>query len=126
MTKGERKTSGGSALYANREPKELEIEYNGATYLFKYRPLTWAERNRVMSEALTVDANDKGHFDLDKYQRGCLQRMLTEHPFDEDLAVALVKLDDEIGRKLAEIVPRSLRVVSEEEEDFRGEPSEAL
>jgi|GEM_PF-1015551 len=122
MTKGERKTSGGSALYTDRELKEKVITHNGVEYLFKYRKPTWAERNRAMSEALTVDDDNKGHFDLDKYQRGSLLHIIKEHPFDEDLELALVKIDDEVGQQLAELVPKSIKIISKEQEDFRGEP----
>ena len=124
--KGERKTSGGSALYADRELKEAVIEHNGVEYLFKYRKLTWSERTRVMSEAITLGDNNVGRFDIDKFQRGCLLRMIQEHPFEDDLSIALIKLDDEVGRKLTEqLVPASVTVISEEQADFRGGPSEA-
>jgi len=114
-----------SELYADAELKELKIMHNGKEYVFGYRELSWATRNKILSDSLTVDEQNRGHLNLDKYKRGCLLKMIKEHPFPDPLEVALIKVNDEVGRQLEAIVPSNLAVIPQEEEDFCGEPSEA-
>ena len=124
MTKGERKDGAGDKLYADQTLKEHVVIIDGNEYVFKYHELTWAARNRILSEALTVDTSDRGHLDLDHYQRGCLKAMIVEHPFPDELNIALIKLGEDAGRQLAKIVPSSRGLVKEEKADFTGAPSE--
>lgn len=125
MTKGERKTADGSGLYADQTLKEHIVKLGGQEYIFKYRELTWAARNKILSESLSIDNANKGHLDVDLYNRGCLKRMIVEHPFSDDLEIALIKLGDDAGQQLAKIVPRSRELFTEEQEDFTVAPSEA-
>jgi len=116
----------GSELYVDQTEKIKVIEHNGKVWRFKYRELTWAEKNRALSAAGSIDENREAHFDLDKYQRMCLSKMLTETPFKEDITVALIKLDHEVGDQLAELVPSISKIVEDEKEDFTDAPSEAI
>jgi len=125
-TKEMKEGTDGNELYVDRTEKEKAIRHNGKIWRFKYRELTWAEKNRAISAAGSIDENKVGHFDVDKYNRVCLSKMLTETPFKEDLGIALIKLDPEVGNQLAELVPSTSTIVEEKEEDFTGAPSEAI
>ena len=115
MTK---KGEDGSELYADQSEKTLVVKHNDKEYEFKYRDMTWSGRNKAISAATSIDQMNKGHFDLDRYKRLCLTKMITQHPFKEDLEIALIKIDSKIGEQLEEIIPKPTEIIGEEEEGF--------
>ena len=118
MTK---KGEDGSELYADRSEKILIVRHpgkDGTEYEFKYRDMTWSGRNKAISAATSIDNANKGHFDLDRYKRLCLTTMITQHPFKEDLEIALIKIDSGIGEQLETIIPKPTEIIGEEEEGF--------
>jgi len=70
----------GSLLYAGREEKVLEIVHAGQRWAFKYKELSWGQKNACIDEAQQWDATEGFKFSVSKYYAAALTRMLTDTP----------------------------------------------
>lgn len=105
-------------LFATQETKEKVITYNNKVWVFHYRELTWAEKNKIISQATVMDRNKEAHFEVDKYLRLSFLKMELELNGHKLTAIELVKLDEKVGNLLEDIVPKAQEIINKEEEDF--------
>jgi len=95
-----------SALFAVKTEKTLEIIHGGKRYLFKYKDLTWGEKNACVDAAQSWDQNAGFSFSVSKYYAVALTRMLTDTPIRPITETTLNQLDRRIGEQLIAIVPQ--------------------
>ena len=95
-----------SALFVTRTENTLEIIHEGKRYLFKYKDLTWGEKNACVDLAQSWDQNAGFSFSVSKYYAAALTRMLTDTPIRPITETTLNQLDRRIGEQLIAIVPQ--------------------
>jgi len=95
-----------SALFATKTEQTLEITHEGKRYLFKYKDLTWGEKNACVDAAQSWDQNAGFSFSVSKYYASALTRMLTDTPIRPITETTLNQLDRRIGEQLIAIVPQ--------------------
>ena len=95
-----------SLLFASSEEEILEIIHQGRRWQFKYRQMTWGEKNYCVDKAQTWDTNGTFSFSLQSYYAAALTKMLTETPIKPITETTLSKLDRRIGEALVSIVPQ--------------------
>ena len=95
-----------SALFATKTEQTLEIIHEGKRYLFKYKDLTWGEKNACVDAAQSWDQNAGFSFSVSKYYAAALTRMLTDTPIRPITETTLNQLDRRIGEQLIAIVPQ--------------------
>ena len=105
-------------LFATQETKEKVITHNGKAWVFHYRELTWAEKNKIISQATVMGRNEEAHFEVDKYLRLSFLKMELELNGHKLTAIELVKLDEKVGNLLEDIVPKAQEIINKKEEDF--------
>ena len=104
----------GSLLYAGREEKVLEIVHAGQRWAFKYKELSWGQKNACIDEAQQWDATEGFKFSVSKYYAAALTRMLTDTPINPITEATLNNLDRVIGEKLIALVPQPVEQNVEE------------
>ena len=105
-------------LFATQETKEKVITHNDKAWVFHYRELTWAEKNKIVSQATVMDRNKEAHFEVDKYLRVSFLKMELELNGHKLTAIELVKLDEKVGNLLEDVVPKAQEIINKEDEDF--------
>ena len=103
-----------SLLYAGREEKVLEIIHAGQRWHFKYKELSWGQKNECIDEAQQWDTDAGFKFSVTKYYAAALTRMLTDTPIRPVTETTLNKLDRHIGEQLIAIVPQPVEQYVEE------------
>ena len=93
-------------LFASEEEHELEIVHKGQTWSFKYKDLTWGDKNFCIDQAQQWDTDGGSFkFSIQKYFAAALTRMLTSTPISPITEMTLQSLDRAVGEKLIQIVP---------------------
>ena len=105
-------------LFATQETKEKVITHNNKAWVFHYRELTWAEKNKIISQATVMGRDKEAHFEVDKYLRLSFLKMELELNGHKLTAIELVKLDEKVGNQLEDIVPKAQEIINKEDEDF--------
>ena len=95
-----------SLLYAGREEKVLEIVHAGQRWQFKYKELSWGQKNACIDDAQQWDSETGFRFSVSKYYASALTKMLTDTPIRPITETTLNQLDRSIGEKLTSIVPQ--------------------
>ena len=102
-----------SALFVTRTENTLEIIHDGKRYLFKYKDLTWGEKNTCVDAAQSWDQNAGFSFSVSKYYAAALTRMLTDTPIHPVTETTLNQLDRMIGEQLISIVPQPIEQIDD-------------
>lgn len=102
-----------SLLYAGREEKSLEIIHAGQKWIFKYRELSWGQKNECIDLAQQWDQDAGFKFSVNKYYAAALTKMLTDTPIHPVTETTLNQLDRMIGEQLIGIVPQPVEQVDE-------------
>ena len=93
-------------LFASEEEHELEIVHKGQTWSFKYKDLTWGDKNFCIDQAQQWDTDGGSFkFSIQKYFAAAITRMLTSTPIRPITEMTLQSLDRAVGEKLIQIVP---------------------
>lgn len=100
--------------------EKLEVEINGKTVTFQYKPLGWMGKSRCVSAATEYvphqDAKGtmsvKVTFHMDVYKKAALREMLVDPPIPMTDAV-LEKIPEPVGVQLDAIIPDPFGVVQE-------------
>jgi hypothetical protein len=100
-----------SALFTSVEEKSLEIIHAGKKWVFRYKELTWGEKNLCIDDSQTWDASGNFSFSISKYYAAALTRMLTHTPIRPITETTLNRLDRRIGEQLVAIVPQPVEQV---------------
>jgi hypothetical protein len=95
-----------SLLYAGHEEKVLEIIHAGQRWHFKYKDLSWGQKNACIDEAQQWDTTEGFKFSVSKYYAAALTRMLTDTPIRPVTETTLNQLDRVIGEQLIALVPQ--------------------
>jgi len=85
-------------LYVGDDKDELKLTV---------KDMSWSKRNRIMSQSLTWDTNGNTNFDGDSYVRLCLKEMIISAPWGPTTEAFLVRINDELGAALEQLVPRA-------------------
>ena len=89
---------------ANRTvQRTLEVE--GAEFSVTVKPLSWAKRNHILSNAMTWDTDGATKFDGDIYVRECLKEMIVDAPWGKTTELFLISIDERLGNALETLVP---------------------
>jgi len=107
-----------SALFVSGEEKVIEVVHAGKRWIFKYKEMSWGEKNACVDVAQTWTENNGFNFSLSKYYAAALTRMLTETPIRPITETTLSKLDRAIGEQLVAIVPQP---VEPNVQDLKGQ-----
>jgi len=107
-----------SALFVSGQEKTIEVVHGGKRWIFKYKEMSWGEKNACVDAAQTWDQNNGFNFSLSKYYAAALTRMLTETPIRPITETTLSKLDRAIGEQLVAIVPQP---VEPNVQDLKGQ-----
>jgi len=91
-------------LFASEDEIELEIKHKGQTWAFKYKDLTWGDKNYCIDQA-QVWEGDTFRFSVQKYYAAALTRMIISSPIRPITDLTLQKLDRAVGEQLIQIVP---------------------
>ena len=91
-------------LFASEDERELEIVHKGRTWTFRYKDLTWGDKNYCIDQAQQWEG-DSFKFSVQKYFAAALTRMITSSPIRPITELTLQKLDRVVGEKLITIVP---------------------
>ena len=105
-------------LFATQETKEKVIIHNNKGWILHYRELSWAEKNKIISQATVMGRGKDAHFEVDKYLRLSFIKMELELNGHKLTAIELIRLDEKVGDLLEEIVPKAQEIISDEEGDF--------
>jgi len=103
-----------SILYAGREEHSLEIVHAGQRWLFKYKDLSWGQKNECIDEAQQWDTEAGFKFSVTKYYAAALTKMLTSAPIKPITETTLNQLDRHIGEQLIAIVPQPVEAAVED------------
>ena len=103
-----------SILYAGREEHSLEIVHAGQRWLFKYKDLSWGEKNQCIDDAQKWDTETGFKFSVTKYYAAALTKMLTSAPIKPITETTLNQLDRHIGEQLIAIVPQPVEAAVED------------
>ena len=103
-----------SILYAGREEHSLEIVHAGQRWLFKYKDLSWGQKNECIDEAQQWDTEAGFKFSVTKYYAAALTKMLTSAPIKPITETTLNQLDRHIGEQLIAIVPQPVEPAVED------------
>lgn len=93
-------------LYAGREEKLLEVVHAGQRWQFKYKDLSWGQKNECIDLAQQWDQETGFRFSVSKYYAAALTKMLTDTPIRPITETTLNQLDRAIGERLTSIVPQ--------------------
>ena len=103
-----------SVLYAGREEHSLEIIHAGQRWVFKYKDLSWGQKNECIDLAQQWDTDAGFKFSVTKYYAAALTKMLTSGPIKPITETTLNQLDRQIGEKLIAIVPQPVEAAVED------------
>ena len=106
-----------SLLFADTEEKTIEVVHAGKRWIFKYKEMTWGEKNACVDGAQSWDNDNGFNFSISKYYSLALTRMLTTTPIRPITETTLARLDRAIGEKLVAIVPQP---VEPQVQDLKG------
>jgi len=100
-------------LFASEEEHELEIVHKGQVWSFRYKDLTWGDKNYCIDQAQQWDTDGASfRFSVQKYFAAALTRMLTSTPIRPVTELTLQNLDRAVGEKLISIVPNPVEDTS--------------
>lgn len=109
--------------------EDFQIEFNGKTYEFAKKPLTWAQLNEYQGKAcvMTQEGKDKQtvmRVAKRQYVEDCLVAMLVKTPWPiQETRVMLRKLDPKFGELLEKHVPDISGPSKVTDQDFFDENS---
>ena len=92
-------------LYAGRDEHTLELFHAGQKWVFKYKDLSWGQKNECIDQAQQWDQQDGFKFSINKYYAVALTKMLTDSPIKPVTETTLNRLDRLVGEQLIAIVP---------------------
>ena len=83
-------------LFASEEESELEIVHKGQTWTFRYKDLTWGDKNYCIDQA-QIWEGESFRFSVQRYYAAALTRMITSSPIRPITEITLQKLDRAVG-----------------------------
>ena len=94
-------------LFASEEEKTLEVLHQGKKWVFKYKEMTWGDKNKCLDEAQEWKGGDF-KFSISISYAIALTKMLTTTPVRPITEMTLQKLDRTVGEQLTAIVPQPI------------------
>ena len=89
------------------EPVTLTIESTGDEIEVTIKELSWARRNRIISNCVTFDSSGKTAFDGVKYMNDCLKEIIVDAPWGKTTEAYLFSINAELGTALETLVPKA-------------------
>jgi hypothetical protein len=94
-------------LFVSKESRTVVIKLGDKELPIKVKQLTWAKKNRLMSDCFTFQQNGEMKFDMAKYKRAMLMEMIIEAPWGRTDAIFLDQITSEVGDQLEKIIPEA-------------------
>ena len=85
----------------------VTIEETGDTFEVTIKPLSWARKNKLLSEHLKWDADGNTAFQSAEYVRASLRDMIVDAPWGKTTESFLISIDSRLGNALEAIVPKA-------------------
>ena len=85
----------------------VTIEETGDTFEITIKPLSWARKNKLLSEHLTWDNDGNTAFQSAEYVRASLREMIVDAPWGKTTESFLISIDSRLGNALEAIVPKA-------------------
>ena len=98
------------AKYTVTDSTRLEtvtIEETGDTFEVTLKPLSWARKNKLLSEHLKWDTDGNTAFQSAEYVRSCLREMIVDAPWGKTTESFLISIDSRLGNALETLVPKA-------------------
>ena len=91
----------------NSKREKIVIEETGDEFEISVKPLSWANRNQLISDHMNWDANGNTSFNASNYMRACLREMIVDAPWGKTTEGFLISIDERLGSALEKIVPQA-------------------
>ena len=91
----------------NSKREKIVIEETGDEFEISVKPLSWAKRNKLISDHMNWDANGNTSFNASNYMRACLREMIVDAPWGKTTEGFLISIDERLGSALEKIVPQA-------------------
>ena len=118
ITKGKQFDFSKYTVSANTESKTLYID--GTSFDVTIKPLSWSNRNRILSKSLQFSTNGQTGFDGDFYVRECLKEMIVDAPWGRTTETFLISIDHRLGTVLEELVPKAFDAAEDTDGDLEN------
>jgi hypothetical protein len=84
----------------------IVIEETGDTFDVTIKAISWARKNKLLSENLKWDSDGSTVFQSAEYVRACLREMLIDAPWGKTTESFLISIDSRLGAALEALVPK--------------------
>lgn len=95
------------AIFVNDERKQITIPYEGKEFVITVKPISWAKKNKILSDCFNFNTDGTMHFSTDKYMKTMLSEMIIEAPWGKTNEVFLNRIKPDFGAKLEALVPKA-------------------
>lgn len=95
------------AIFVKESKKTITIPFEGREFNIVVKPMTWARKNKILSDCFSFDSKGTMKFSTDKYMKTMLSEMIVEAPWGETNEVFLNRIKPEFGAKLEALVPKA-------------------
>ena len=85
----------------------VTIEETGDTFEVTIKPLSWARKNKLLSEHLKWDNEGNTAFQSAEYVRASLREMIVDAPWGKTTEAYLFSINAELGTALETLVPKA-------------------
>ena len=85
----------------------VTIEETGDTFEVTIKPLSWARKNKLLSEHLKWDNEGNTAFQSAEYVRASLREMIVDAPWGKTTESFLISIDSRLGNALEALVPKA-------------------
>ena len=99
----------------------VTIEETGDTFEVTIKPLSWARKNKLLSEHLKWDNEGNTAFQSAEYVRSCLREMIVDAPWGKTTESFLISIDSRLGNALEALVPKAFDSDEESVDNIKKE-----
>lgn len=94
-------------IFTSNADKEVVLTFEGKEIRIKVRELSWSEKNTILSQCFTYNSDSSVSFNLDKYMKLVLSRIIVSAPWGETNQIFLTKIKPAFGAMLEKLVPKA-------------------
>lgn len=94
-------------LFISDGLKDVCLKFEGLEINLKIKEMSWSRKNQIMSQSFEFRADGQNMaFNLDLYNKLCLQEIIKEAPWGETNIIFLSRIKPEFGALLITLVPK--------------------
>ena len=105
----------------NTRVETVIIEETSERFELTIKPLSWARKNKLLSEHLKWDSDGNTAFQSAEYVRACLREMLVDAPWGKTTESFLISIDSRLGGALEALVPKAFESDEESVDNIKKE-----